>query len=143
MNARLTFWRDLDPDLQTMKDLFDAQLGITDQINVQDLQRRKRKAEPCVNPAPVTRLQAWARVWKQQFGRGAQVPLPTYLLTSGDLPAVGQARLHAPSGYQPHPMHVWPNSPWFRKSRPDVENQTGCFAVQPGDESSEPYPTAQ
>ena len=70
MNARLTFWRDLDPDLRAMKDLFDAQLDITDQINVQDLQRRKRKAEPCVNPAPVTRLQAWARVWKQQLGRG-------------------------------------------------------------------------
>ena len=44
-----------------------------------------------MNTAPITRLQAWARVWKQQFGRGAQVPLPTYLLTSGDLPAVGQA----------------------------------------------------
>ena len=29
-----------------MNDIFDAQLGITDQINVQDLQRRKRKAEP-------------------------------------------------------------------------------------------------
>ena len=45
MNARLTFWRDLDPDLRAMKDLSDAQLGITDQDNIQDMQRRKRKAE--------------------------------------------------------------------------------------------------
>ena len=45
MNARLTFWRYLDPDLRAMKALSDAQLGITDQDNIQDLQRRKRKAE--------------------------------------------------------------------------------------------------
>ena len=45
MNARLTFWQYLDPDLRAMKDLSDAQLGITDQDNIQDMQRRKRKAE--------------------------------------------------------------------------------------------------
>ena len=45
MNARLTFWRFLDPDLRAMKQLSDQQLGITDQDNVEDLQRRKRKAE--------------------------------------------------------------------------------------------------
>ena len=45
MNARLTFWRYLDPDLRAMKALSDAQLGITDQDNIQDLQRCKRKAE--------------------------------------------------------------------------------------------------
>ena len=44
-NARLTFWRYLDPNLRAMKDLSDAQLGITDQDNIQDMQRRKRKAE--------------------------------------------------------------------------------------------------
>jgi hypothetical protein len=60
-----------------------------------------------------------------------QVLSPTYFHTGGDLPAVGQANLHAPDEYQPHPMHVWPNSPQFRKSRLNVENQTGRFAVQP------------
>ena len=45
MNEGLTFWRYLDPDLRAMKALSDAQLGITDQDNIQDLQRRKRKDE--------------------------------------------------------------------------------------------------
>ena len=44
MNARLTFWRYLDPDLRAMKALSDAQLGITDQDNVQEIQRRRDKA---------------------------------------------------------------------------------------------------
>ena len=41
MNARLMFWRYLDPDLRSMKARSDTQLGITDQDNIQDLQRRK------------------------------------------------------------------------------------------------------
>ena len=45
MNARLMFWRYIDPDLRSMKALSDTQLGIADQDNIQDLQRRKRKAE--------------------------------------------------------------------------------------------------
>ena len=45
MNALLMFWRYSDPDLRSMKALSDTQLGITDQDNIQDLQRRKRKAE--------------------------------------------------------------------------------------------------
>ena len=44
MNARLTFWRYLDPDLRAMKHLSDQQLGITDQDNVEDIQRRRDKA---------------------------------------------------------------------------------------------------
>ena len=44
MNARLTFWRYLDPDLRAMKHLSDQQLGITDQDNVKDIQRRRDKA---------------------------------------------------------------------------------------------------
>ena len=44
MNARLTFWRYLDPDLKAMKHLHDQQPGITNQDNIQDLQRRRDKA---------------------------------------------------------------------------------------------------
>ncbi len=44
MNARLTFWRYLDPNLRAMKHLSDEQLGITDQGNVEDIQRRRDKA---------------------------------------------------------------------------------------------------
>lgn len=45
MNAKLTFWRYLQPDLRAMKTLSDERLGITDQDNIQDMQRRKAKAE--------------------------------------------------------------------------------------------------
>ena len=58
-------------------------------------------------------------------GEGVRLPSPTYFQTGGDLPAVGQANLHAPDEYQPHPMHVWPNSPQLRKSSLNVEIQTG------------------
>ncbi len=69
---------------------------------------------------------------EKSLNRGrCQAPSPTYIQTSGDVPAVGQARLHAPDEYQPHPMHVRPNSPQFCKSRLNVEIQTGRFAVQP------------
>ena len=59
------------------------------------------------------------------------MPSLTYIQTSGDLPAVGQARLHAPDEHQPHPIQVSPNSTQFCKSRLKVEIQTGRFAVQP------------
>ena len=45
MNARLTFWRYIQPDLRAMKTLSDERLGITDQDNIQDMQRRKTKAK--------------------------------------------------------------------------------------------------
>ena len=38
-------------------------------------------------------------------------------------PVVGKGDLHTPSGYQPHPMHVWPSSTRFRKIRLNVEIQ--------------------
>ena len=78
-----------------------------------------------------TANKVWAQVWQQQTGGGVRLPSPTYFQTGGDLPAVGQANLHAPDEYQPHPMHIWPNSSQSRKSRLNVENQTGRFAVQP------------
>ena len=53
------------------------------------------------------------------------MPHPPYSQTGGDLPAVGQANLRTPDEYQPHPMHVWHNSPQFRKSRVSVEIQIG------------------
>ena len=72
-----------------------------------------------------------------------QLPLPRFFQTSGDVPAVGQARLHAPSGYQPRLMHIWHNSPLLRKSRSNVEILTGRFSAQLREESSEPCPPAQ
>ena len=45
MNARMTFWRYLEPDLRAMKTLSDERLGVTDVDNIAERQRRKRKAE--------------------------------------------------------------------------------------------------
>lgn len=62
MNARLTFWRYLQPDLRAMKTLSDERLGITDQDNIQDMQRRKAKAEI---------LRSFGAEWKEYAKRFA------------------------------------------------------------------------